>query len=65
MCKCVHIKAMFNHMPLQTALAMNPQPAGLRKKEARKEEEREMWRLMQIINNMGDECKGVQREIHY
>lgn len=22
---------MFNHMPLQTALALNPQPAGLRK----------------------------------
>lgn len=38
-CECVHIKAMLNHMPLQTALALNPQPAGL--KEKRKEEERE------------------------
>lgn len=34
--ECVHIKAMFNHMPLQTAFALNPQPAGLRKKGGRK-----------------------------
>jgi len=42
-------------MPLQTALALNPQPAGLRKKGGRKRRERELCRLMQMINNMGDE----------
>ncbi len=41
MCECVDIKAMFNHMPLQTALVLNSQSAGLRKKGERKRREGE------------------------